>query len=97
MGVFDASVPPQGGGSNRGGGKRALPGCLIVLCSLGTDWMMGWGSFSSAVGSGGPPRAAMGPGLDGPGPPALGRFGVTGVPMGVSGGAGSRGGVFCPL
>ncbi len=58
--------------------------------------MMGWGSFSSAVGSGGPPRAAMGPGLDGPGPPALGRFGVTGVPMGVSGGAGSRGGVFCP-
>ncbi len=37
--------------------------------------MMGWGSFSSAVGSGGPPQAAMGPGLDGPGPPALGRFG----------------------
>ncbi len=59
--------------------------------------MMGWGSFSSAVGSGGPPRAAMGPGLDGPGPPALGRFGVTGVPMGVSGGAGSReGGYFAP-
>ncbi len=26
--------------------------------------MMGWGSFSSAVGSGGPPRAAMDPGLD---------------------------------
>ncbi len=26
--------------------------------------MMGWGSFSSAVGSGGTPRAAMGPGLD---------------------------------
>ncbi len=49
--------------------KRALPGCLIVLCSLGTDWMMGWGSFSSAVGSDGPPRAAMGPGPDGPGPP----------------------------
>ncbi len=42
-GVFDASVPPQGGGSNRGGVKRALPGCLIVLCSLGTDWMMGVG------------------------------------------------------
>ncbi len=40
--------------------------------------MMGWGSFSSAVGSGGPPRAAIGPGLDGPGPPALGRFGVKG-------------------
>ncbi len=30
--------------------------------------MMGWGSFSSAVGSGGPPRAAMSPGLDGPRP-----------------------------
>ncbi len=59
--------------------------------------MMGWGSFSSAVGSGGSPWAAMGPGLDGPGPPALGRFGVAGVPMGVSGGAGSKGGVFCPL
>ncbi len=58
--------------------------------------MMGWGSFSSAVGSGGPPRAAIGPGLDGPGPPALGRFGVTGVPMGVSGGAGSRGGGILP-
>ncbi len=41
----------------------------------------------------------MGPGLDGPGPPALGRFGVTGVPMGVpmgSGGAGSRGGGILP-
>ncbi len=59
----------RGGGVQLRRGKRALPGCLIVLCSLGTDWMMGWGSFSSAVGSGGPPRAAMGPGLDGPGPP----------------------------
>ncbi len=59
--------------------------------------MMGWGSFSSAVGSGGPPRAAMGPGLDGPGPPPWADLGVTGVPMGVGGGAGSRGGVFCPL
>ncbi len=93
-----------GGGVQQRRGIRALPGCLIVLCSLGTDWMMGWGSFSSAVGSGGPPRAAMGPGLDGPGPPALGRFGVTGVPMGVSGGACSRGGgyfapsdVFLPI
>ncbi len=94
VGVFDASVPPRGGGPIEGG-KRALPGCLIVLCSLGTDWM-GWGSFSSAVGSGGPTRAAMGPGLDGPGLPALGRFGVTGVPMGVSGGAGSRGGGILP-
>ncbi len=75
-----------GGGSNRGGVNGLYLG----------DWMMGWGSFSSAVGSGGPPRAAMGPGLDGPGPPALGRFGVTGVPMGVSGGAGSRGGGILP-
>ncbi len=64
-----------GGGSNRGGVNGPLPGCLIVLCSLGTDWMMGWGSFSSAVGSGGPPRACMGPGLDGPGPPALADLG----------------------
>ncbi len=31
--------------------------------------MMGWGSFPLLWGSGGPPRAAMGPGLDGPGPP----------------------------
>ncbi len=46
--------------------ERALPGCLIVLCSLGTDWMMGWGSFSSAVGSGGLPRALVRMGL---GPP----------------------------
>ncbi len=59
--------------------------------------MMGWGSFSSAVGSGGPPRAAMGPGLDGPGPPALGRFGVAGVPMGSAGELAPKGGVFCPL
>ncbi len=58
--------------------------------------MMGWVSFSSAVGSGGLPRAAMGPGLDGPGPPALGRFGVAGVPIGVSGRAGSKGGGILP-
>ncbi len=33
-----------GGGSNRGGVVNGLlPGCLIVLCSLGTDWMMGGG------------------------------------------------------
>ncbi len=61
--------------------------------------MMGWGSFSSAVGSGGPPRAAMGPGLDGPGPPALGRFGVTGVPMGGQRGSWLQrgGGILPPL
>ncbi len=59
--------------------------------------MMGWGSFSSAVGSGGPPRAAMGPGLDGPGPPALGRFGVTGVAYGGQRGSWlQRGGYFAP-
>ncbi len=60
--------------------------------------MMGWGSFSSAVGSGGPPRAAMGPGLDGPGPPALGRFGGSGGCLwGSAGELAPEGGVFCPL
>ncbi len=58
--------------------------------------MMGWGSFFLCCGVWWAARAAMGPGLDGPGPPALGRFGVTGVPMGVSGGAGSRGGGILP-
>ncbi len=58
--------------------------------------MMGWGSFSSAVGSGGPPGLPWALVWMGPGPPALGRFGVTGVPMGVSGGAGSRGGGILP-
>ncbi len=58
--------------------------------------MMGWGSFSSAVGSGGPPRAAMGPGLDGPGPPALGRFRGSGGAYGGQRGAGSKGGGILP-
>ncbi len=59
--------------------------------------MMGWGSFSSAVGSGGPPRAAMGPGLDGPGPPALGRFGGNGGAYGGRRGSWlRRGGYFAP-
>ncbi len=49
------------------------------------------------MGSGGPPRAAMGPGLDGPGPPALGRFGVTGVPMGSAGELAPEGGGILPL
>ncbi len=68
VGVFDASVPPQGGGVHRGG-ETALPG--VLLSYVVGNWLddgVG-GSFSSAVGSGGPPRAAMGPGLDGPGPP----------------------------
>ncbi len=60
--------------------------------------MMGWGSFSSAVGSGGPPRAAMGPGLDGPGPPALGRFGGNGGAYGGQRGSWlQRGGILPPL
>ncbi len=58
--------------------------------------MMGWGSFSSAVGSGGPPRTAMGLVWMGLGPPPWADLGVTGVPMGVSGGAGSRGGGILP-
>ncbi len=59
--------------------------------------MMGWGSFSSAVGSGGPPRAAMGPGPDGPGPPALGRFwGNGGAYGGQRGSWLQRGGYFAP-
>ncbi len=87
-----------GGGGPIEAGKRALPGCLIVLCSLGTDWMMGGGVFPLLCGLVGRPGLPWAPGLDGPGPPALGRFGVTVVPMGVSGGAGSRGGGnFCPL
>ncbi len=57
--------------------------------------MMGWGSFSSAVGSDGPPRAAMGPGPDGPGPPPWQIWGNGGA-YGVSGGAGSRGGGILP-
>ncbi len=60
--------------------------------------MMGWGSFSSALGSGGArpglPWALVWMGL---GPPPWADIGVTGVPMGVSGGAGSRrGGYFAP-
>ncbi len=53
--------------------------------------MMGWGSFSSAVGSGGPPRACHGPWSGWAWPPPWADLGVTGVPMG------SEGGVFCPL
>ncbi len=100
VGVFDASVPPQGG-SNRGGCKRPYLGVLLSYVVWELNWMMGWGwvVFSSACGSGGPRRAAMGPGPDGPGPPALGDLGVTGVPMGSSGGAGSPegGGILPPL
>ncbi len=59
--------------------------------------MMGWGSFSSAVGSGGPPGLPWALVWMGLGPPPW-AIGVTdGVPRGVSGGSGSKGGVFCPL
>ncbi len=58
--------------------------------------MMGWGSFSSAVGLWAA-RAAMGPGLDGPGPPALGRFGGNGGAYGGQRGSWlQRGGYFAP-
>ncbi len=55
--------------------------------------MMGWGSFSSAVGSGGPPRAAMGPGLDGPGQ----IWGSGGAYRGQQGSWLQRGGILPPL
>ncbi len=58
--------------------------------------MMGWGSFSSAVGSGGTPRAAMGPGLDGPGPSRPGQIWGNGGAYGGQRGAGSRGGGILP-
>ncbi len=58
--------------------------------------MMGWGSFSSAVGSDGPPRAAMGPGRMGLAP-RPGQIWGNGGAYGGQRGAGSRGGVFCPL
>ncbi len=59
--------------------------------------MMGWGScfplLWGLVGRAGLPWALVRMGLG----PRPGRFGVTGVPMGVSGGAGSRGGgIFAP-
>ncbi len=55
--------------------------------------MMGWGSFSSAVGSGGLPRAAMGPGLDGP---AGQIWGSGGAYRGQRGSWLQRGGYFAP-
>ncbi len=59
--------------------------------------MMGWGSFSSAVGSGGTPRAAMGPGLDGPAPPRPGQiWGNGGAYGGQRGSWLQRGGYFAP-
>ncbi len=60
--------------------------------------MMGVGSFSSAVGSGGPPRAAMGPGLGGPGPPRPGQiWGNGGAYGGQRGSWLQRGGILPPL
>ncbi len=58
--------------------------------------MMGWGSFSSAVGSGGPPRAAWALVWMGLGPPPWGRFGVAGVPMGSAGELAPKGGGILP-
>ncbi len=59
--------------------------------------MMGWGSFSSAVGVWWAAPGCHGPWSGWAWAPALGRFGVAGVPMGVSGGAGSKGGGILPL
>ncbi len=59
--------------------------------------MMGWGSFSSAVGSGGRPGLPWALVWMGLGPPPWADLGVTGVPMGVSGELAPEGGVFCPL
>ncbi len=74
VGVFDASVPPQGG-SNRGGVNGPYLGVLLsyVVWEL-TGW---WGGvvFPLLWGLVGPRRAAMGPGPDGPGPPALADLG----------------------
>ncbi len=95
VGVFDASCLRRGGGSNRGGVNGLYLGVLLsyVVWEL-TGW---WGGvvFPLLWGLVGP-GLPWPMGLDGPGPPALGRFGVTGVPMGVSGGAGSRGGGILP-
>ncbi len=95
VGVFDASVPPQGG-SNRGGVNGPYLGVLLsyVVWEL-TGWWGGvvfpllWG----LVGRAGLPWALVRMGL---GPPPWADLGVTGVPMGVSGGAGSRGGGILP-
>ncbi len=59
----------RGGGPIEAGVNGLYLGVLLSYVSLGTDWMMGWGSFFLCCGSGGPPQAAMGPGLDGLGPP----------------------------
>ncbi len=98
--VWGSSMPSclrRGGGVQYRRVNGLYPGCLLsyVVWEL-TGW---WGGVVFlCCGSGGPPRAAMGPGLDGPGPPALGRFGVTGGPMGGSAGElAPEGGVFCPL
>ncbi len=85
-----------GGGSNRGGVNGLYLGVLLsyVVWEL-TGWWGGvvfpllWG----LVGRPGLPWALVWMGL---GPPPWADLGVTGVPMGVSGGAGSRGGGILP-
>ncbi len=82
---------------NRGGVNGLYLGVLLsfVVWEL-TEW---WGGvvFPLLWGLVGRP-GCHGPCLDGPGPPALGRFGVAGGPMGSAGElAPKRGGVFCPL
>ncbi len=96
VGVFVASVPPQGGGSNRGGVNGLYLGVLLsyVVWEL-TGW---WGGVVFPLLWGLVGR----PGLPGPWSgwawaPRPGQIWGNGGCLWGQRGAGSRGGVFCPL